>query len=184
MEPTRHPKLPLRIVAALAIVLLVAGVVEAPLLTFYRISGNSMMPHYTDGDRVLVTTWGAVDVGDAVIARFAGETLIKRIVAGPGDVVELRDGQLLRNGSVVEDVVPAEFRDGSCTRQRQLTDEEFYILGDNRRVSVDSRTFGPLQRDDIVGRVIYRWFDSESGRSVTAAEWTPPVEAVDDLDDR
>ncbi len=177
MEPSRTSKAPFRIAAVLAIVLVVAGVVEAPLLTFYRISGNSMLPHYTDGDRVLVTTWGPVDVGDAVIVRFAGETLIKRVVAGPGDVLELRDGQIVRNGASADDPVPMTYRDGSCLTRRALGDDEYFILGDNRRVSVDSRTFGPLHREDIVGRVIYRWFEVDSGRPVTAAEWAPPAES-------
>ena len=170
MVPIPQSRAPLRIFAALAIVLLVAGVVEAPLLTFYRISGNSMLPSFTDGDRVLVTTWGSPDVGDAVIARFGGETLIKRVVAGPGDVVEMRRGRLLVNGEAAADPTPVDFRDGSSARSRRLAGDEFWVLGDNRRVSVDSRSFGPLSRREIVGRVIYRWFETRAGQPVTAAE--------------
>jgi len=161
---------PLRILTSLAIILMIAGVVEAPLLTFYRISGNSMLPAYTDGDRVLVTTWGRVAVGDAVIARFGGEILIKRVVAGPGDLVEMRRGRLLVNGAGAEDPTPPLFRDGSTAGRLHLEDGEYWVLGDNRRVSVDSRSFGPISRDDIVGRVIYRWFETHTGHPVTAAE--------------
>lgn len=176
MAPTRSRKLLFRLTAALAVLVAVAGIVEAPLLSFYRISGNSMLPSYTDGDRVLVTSVGPVEVGDAVICRFAGETLIKRVVACPGDVLALRDGRIVRNGELRDELVPPPFRDGTSVAERELGEDEYYILGDNRRVSIDSRTFGPVHREDIVGRVIYRWFDVEAGTPVTAAEWAAPDE--------
>ncbi len=159
-----------RFAVVLVLLLAVAGILEAPLLTFYRISGNSMLPSFTDGDRVLVTTFSDVDVGDAVIARFAGETLIKRVVAGPGDTIEVFCGTLIRNGHLANGVAPGAYRDRSCEPPRRLGPEEYFLLGDNRRVSVDSRSFGPVTSDDIVGKVIYRWFDAHRATPVTAAE--------------
>lgn len=161
---------PFRIFACLSVVILLAGVVQAPLLTFYRISGSSMCPSFADGDRVLVTSLGSVEVGDAVIARHGGEALIKRVVAGPGDTVELLGGVLFRNGRMAEEVVPPRFLDRSYQPLRYLARGEYFLLGDNRRVSVDSRYFGPIEQTDIVGRVVYRWFDADRGRTVTAAE--------------
>lgn len=164
---------PRRVVALLAVCALLAAALAAlarqPLMAFYRISGNSMRPSYTDGDRVLVLSLGSVEIGDTVIARHAGDTLIKRVVAGPGDAVEMYGGVLFVNGRVADDPVPPAWRDGACEPRRLLAGDEYFVLGDNRRVSVDSRSFGPVHRDEIVGRVVYRWLTAEEGVPVTAA---------------
>lgn len=163
----------LRIATAVLVVLFLAGIVEGPFLTFYRISGNSMRPAFLDGDRVLVTTRpqlaGGIDFGDAVIAEHEGETLIKRVVGLPGDRIEFRAGILWRNGEPAEGPAPRGERDAFCSAPFTLGSDEFFLAGDNRRVSVDSRLFGPVLRRDIVGEVVWRIQGGE-GASATAAE--------------
>lgn len=155
----------LRLAIALVAMLLLAGIVDSPMFTFYRISGNSMRPNFEDGDRVLVTGvpvfFDMVGVGDTVIARHDGEVLIKRVMGCPGDEIEIRAGVTYVNGEPAEVPANAEQRDYWSVDPFVLGDRQFYLLGDNRRVSVDSRTFGPVGADEIVGLVCVRFSGEE-----------------------
>ena len=163
----------LRIGIAMVAMFLVVGIVDSPCFTFYRISGNSMRPSFLDGDRVVVTNvpfvLGGPDVGDAVIARHDGEVLIKRVMAVPGDVLEIRGGVVLVDGVAVDDTIPTEMRDHASVGPIVLGPGEYYLLGDNRRVSVDSRSFGPVSGDSIVGLVCVRIKGTRDDPAVTAA---------------
>lgn len=163
-----------RIGIALLAMFLVVGVVDSPLFTFYRISGNSMRPAYHDGDRVIVTSlpllFGGPDLGDTVIVRHDGEVLIKRILGRPGDNLEVRAGVVFIDGVRAEEPPPAGSRDYWSHGPVRLAANEYFLMGDNRRVSVDSRTFGPVAGDSIIGRVVVRIAGDEDHAAVTAAE--------------
>ena len=127
----------------------------------YTVRGDSMMPSFRPGDLLLVSgrasTRSAPARGDVVVVRDprdAGNELLKRIVGMPGDEVGLSDGLLFLNGEHVEEpylgglpsspgLVPGNWR---------LGDAEFFILGDQRTRSTDSRQFGAIPRELIVGR--------------------------------
>lgn len=136
------------------------GLVQQGYLTSYRIAGNSMTPAFLDGDRVVVARspglFGEPHCGEAVIAEVDGEIVIKRVAAGPGDVVALAHGLLRRNGEPVVDPIPAGYRDACDFGPARLAGEQYFLLGDHRRVSIDSREFGPVDRAHILGRVILR----------------------------
>lgn len=86
-----------------------------------------------------------------------GAALIKRVVAGPGDRVEVHDGRLLRNGSPVEPdwaAEPMEYALAPLT----LADGELLVLGDNRNASLDSHLWGPLPRDRVIGTAVWRYW--------------------------
>ncbi len=129
-------------------------------LSSYRIAGNSMTPAFLDGDRVVVAKsagfLGEPHCGEAIIAEVDGEVVIKRVAGTPGDVVELAHGELRRNGCRVDDPIPASYRDACDFGPRRLGGDEYFLLGDHRRVSIDSREFGPVARDHILGRVMLR----------------------------
>jgi signal peptidase I len=160
------------LVLATALLLVTAGILDAPLFAVYRIAGNSMRPAFRDGDRVLVSglalRLAGIGVGDAVIAQHSGDTLIKRIVGLPGDAIEFRDGICFRNGQAVEAPLPQPFCDLYSEAPVCLGSDEFFVAGDNRRVSIDSRCFGPVRRDEIVGKVLMR-LESDH-EAATAAE--------------
>lgn len=155
---------------------LVFALLDAPLVSFYRVSGSSMMPAYEDGDRVLVTSVpavsGGIDVGDTVIAEVGGETLIKRVLALPGETVWLEDGHVMRDGQDAVDFVPSTMLDHCTSEAVLLGSDEYFLLGDNRRVSVDSRVFGALPRDAIIGKVLLR-FQAGNGAMESAAAAKP-----------
>lgn len=111
-----------------------------------EVKGESMEPTFKNGDHVLVSKayWlvGELRVGDIVVIRpddQPGEYFIKRIYAAAGDKVDffnVPDTWSLANGDFV------------------VPDDQFYVLGDNRPVSEDSRVWGPVERGNIVGKVI------------------------------
>ena len=174
MDPApRSTSRRLPLIGALCALVLLAGIVESPLFSFYRVAGSSMLPSFQDGDRVLVTSVpsvaGGIRPGDVVIAEVQHEVLIKRVVGVPGDVLSLEDGIVYRNGTPDDPEAKSDLRDHATCASRTLAPDEYFVLGDNRSVSIDSRVFGPLHADMILAKVLYR-FDGGRGVAATAAE--------------
>jgi signal peptidase I len=85
-----------------------------------------------------------------------GETLVKRVAACPGDRIAMREGQVLRNGLELAEAVPSVFQVHDSFPEYRLRSDEYFVLGDNRRVSIDSREFGPVSGAQVLGRVVLR----------------------------
>jgi len=144
-------------VALFAIVFVVARLT----IGNYSILGQSMEPNYHQDQRLLVdkVTPGifGYNRGDVVIVRSPVQSieLIKRLIGKPGDVVELNGGVVKVNGQVlVEPYLPPNTASNpmhSATRW-ELGEYEYFVMGDNRSFSQDSRTFGPVRGELIVGR--------------------------------
>ena len=123
------------------------------------VSGSSMEPGLTDGEMVLFyrldETYQRNDL--VIIHRADGVEYIKRVVAEPGDVVELsEEGELLINGE--KDTTPTAV--GKTTPESEeiiypytVPADSYFVLGDNRENSKDSRSFGAVTADDVTGRV-------------------------------
>ena len=156
---------------AVLLLLVALGVARVTLFTVYRVAGTSMETTFEDGDRILVceSGWltGAPEPGDTVIATVDGETLVKRVVAGPGDRLAILFGSLILNGEVVDEQIPVPMRRIETVTEHELGADEYFVLGDHRRVSIDSRDFGPISREQIRGEVLLRF--STGGISGVAA---------------
>ena len=121
-----------------------------------RISGTSMSPTLQDGQAVVVLPVGAnpflrLQRGDVVIMR-CDETdgyLIKRMIALPGDTLEIRDNHVYLNGAVLDEPYIYEQMVTQDVPTFTLSEDMCYVLGDNRNVSADSRYFGPFTTGDI-----------------------------------
>ena len=134
----------------------------------FRIEGQSMEPNLHDGEYVLIDKVSYVlhppERGDVVVLLRPGEKdFIKRIIGLPGDTVEIKNGQVLVNGIVLDEPYIAE-----PTRQnvgaRQVEPNRYFVMGDNRNNSSDSRSFGTIAAQDIVGRAwIVYWPPSAWG---------------------
>ena len=133
----------------------------------YYVPSMSMAPTVQAGDRIVVDMWRYRDAapafGDVVVCDLGDGTLVvKRVVGVPGDTIETRGPQLVLNGRVVNEPYLSAERLYSTrdTGPLELGDGEFFVLGDNRGNSNDSRYVGPLARDQIFGRVEFIYLSS------------------------
>ena len=83
--------------------------------------------------------------------------LIKRVVGRPGDQLEGKEGQLIRNGRLVEEPWIAERIDYAMAPV-EVPEGELWVMGDNRNASLDSHLWGPLPEDDVIGTAIWRYW--------------------------
>lgn len=140
--------------------LFVAIVTHLFIATVFRISGESMLPNFQDGQFVLVDRVGYVFSpprrGDVVVLEFPGDPtnrkFIKRIIGLPGEKVEIRGGQVLVNDQpLLEAYLPRELITTPAV-SKALRADEYFVMGDNRPNSNDSRFFGPLPAKRIIGK--------------------------------
>ena len=139
------------------------------------VDGHSMEPTFFGDDRLVVSRvhylLGQPQRGDILVFNSLkpselkrGVMLIKRVIGTPGDTVELRDQKIHINGEALDEPY---IKDENCRRRCQdnswrLAENEYFMMGDNRNNSNDSRSFGPVPLPKIVGRVIFRYFPLNS----------------------
>ena len=150
------------IIAALLSLVIITFVVQA----FYIPSG-SMEPTLAIGDRILVSKLsyrlGTIDRGDVIVFHYPlnpGKDFVKRVVGLGGETVELRDGVVLINNTPIKELYPTALAGGdrSCTSNygpQKVPPRQLFVLGDNRCNSEDSRFFGFVPRDNVVGRSVF-----------------------------
>ena len=139
------------LVLAVALALLARTVIH-----IYAIPSDSMVPTLAVGDHILVTAYGGAlpSRGDVVVFRSkqSSELLVKRIIALPGDLIESRLGRVVIGGHTLAERYLAEPA-ASGTIERQIVPAGcYFVLGDNRARSIDSRKWGVVARSQIVGR--------------------------------
>lgn len=136
----------------------------------YYIPSGSMAPTVQAGDRVVVDTWRYRDAApafrDVVVCQLGEVRVVKRVVGVPGDTIELRGPLLIRNGAIVNEPYLSSDRSPSPPDRPPLTlgADQFFVLGDNRVNSNDSRFVGPIGRDQISGRVEFIAYSRSPGR--------------------
>jgi len=138
-----------------------------------RVEGRSMEPTLHDQDRLVVDKLAYQlhnpEVGDVVMLLHPsnpGQSLVKRVVAAPGDTVAFREGVMVRNGVVADEAFIAPDRRSFENSNSILVPEGFYfVLGDHRNNSSDSRAFGPVPKKYILGRIQIRWWPLADVRS-------------------
>jgi signal peptidase I len=134
------------------------------VITAVVIQGRSMQPTLKDGDRYYLNRWRYFFVaprkGDVIVLKDPGhkDFAVKRIVGGPNDWVNMRDGHLYLNGKrLVEPYLPEGTRTTVPDKQEKwilLGPDQYYVLGDNRSNSEDSRSYGMVRRKNILGVLI------------------------------
>lgn len=140
------------------------------LITFvaqaFRVQGTSMEPLLHDGDRIVVNKFiyrfRPVERGDVVVFWYPREpsvSFIKRVVGLPGDTVEMRAGRLFVNGrEVAEPYIPPEYRERDSYLPVAVRPGYYFVLGDHRRSSNDSRSWGEVPAKYIYGRAVFRFW--------------------------
>lgn len=140
------------------------------LITFvaqaFRVQGTSMQPLLQDGERIIVNKFlyrfNPVARGDVVVFWFPKDpsvSFIKRVVGLPGDVVEIRRGQVYVNGiRADESYLGVRFPDDESLPAREIPKGYYFVLGDHRNSSNDSRNWGDVPERYIYGKAFFRFW--------------------------
>jgi signal peptidase I len=134
-----------------------------------KVEGTSMMPGLADQERIFINKYayrlGAIERGDVVVFRYPGDpskNYIKRIAGMPGDRIEIVRGAVLVNGSRLEEpYVPERFRDDRSMSEVTVPPGSYFVLGDHRNLSSDSRDFGMVEREAIFGKAVFAYWPAE-----------------------
>lgn len=148
-------------VAILLVVAAVAVLIATLFLPTLQVAGTSMEPTLSDGDVIVLVKTSDFDTGQVVGLRLDGKILLKRIIGGPGDWVNIdSDGNVYVNGKLLDEpyVTEKALGDTDITYPYQVPDSCYFVLGDHRSVSVDSRSseVGCIPYEQIIGRVLVR----------------------------
>lgn len=130
-----------------------------------KVEGTSMMPSLVDQERIFINKFvyrfglGEIARGDLVVFYFPqdpSKSYIKRVIGLPGDTVAVEDGVVFVNGKRLrEDYVPQQYRDRQSYPLIQVPPDHYYVLGDHRTSSNDSRAWGPVHRQYIYGKAVF-----------------------------
>jgi signal peptidase I len=128
-----------------------------------RVEGTSMLPMLEDQDRLFVNKLAyrvsEIHRGDVVVFLYPHDhtkSYIKRVIALPGDRLWIDQGLVFVNGKQIdEEYVPARFTDSRSQPETVLSANEYWVMGDHRSISSDSRDFGPVDRDLIYGKAAF-----------------------------
>ncbi len=122
-----------------------------------NVIGDSMVPTYLDSERVWVNRLATPERDDIIIVNEGDKYVIKRLVGMPGETIQITDGVVYIDGEVYEEDYIKDgnrhYSAGIASEPIVLGEDEYFMLGDNRVVSRDSRSIGPITRDMIVGVV-------------------------------
>lgn len=135
----------------------------------HRVQGISMLPNFESGELLLTQKltyrFANPEFKDIIVFEAPVGTkadFIKRIIGTPGDTVKIEDGEVTVNGLILDENYIDSTTEGNTTLT--LKSDEYFVLGDNRSASSDSRTFGPINKKSIKGKVwLVYWPLLESG---------------------
>ena len=161
------------------VALVLAAAIVIPIRVYvlqpYRVYMTSMVPTLQPGDVVIGLKSAIVgdDIkrGDIVIVGGAfsnGELYVKRVIGLPGETISINDGEVYINGQKLEEPwLPSDggFSSSGELSEVKLEENQYFVLGDNRFASRDSRSFGPVTKQEIKAKVVLRIFPLDRIRS-------------------
>ena len=139
----------------------VAALIATLVLPVLQIEGTSMEPTLVNGDIVLLTKTTAFDRGDICGFAWNNKILIKRVIGIPGDWIEIdTDGTVYLNGEKLDEPYAEQIAFGECDLEFpfQVPQEQYFVLGDMRESSIDSRNtlVGCVENEQIIGKIFFR----------------------------
>ena len=153
--------------------LFVSAVASVLIITFLyqpvRVEGTSMLPRLEDRDRLFINKFvyhvSAIERGDVVVFHYPRDpekSYIKRVIARPGDRLRIDHGVVILNGDpLAEPYVPDEYRDSRSMAEMVIPAGTFFMMGDHRSISSDSREFGPVERGLIYGKAVFVYWPTK-----------------------
>src|SRR6266568_8220233 len=147
--------------------IVISAAVSILIITFLyqpvRVEGTSMLPRLEDHDRLFINKFvyriSSIHRGDVVVFHYPRDpekSYIKRVIGLPGDRIYIDRGRVYLNGKLLrESYVPEEYRDTRSMADLIVPDDTYFMMGDHRSISSDSREFGPVDRDLIYGKAVF-----------------------------
>jgi signal peptidase I len=131
-----------------------------------KVEGTSMMPSLDDQERIFVNKFvyriEAIQRGDIVVFRYPrdpSKSFIKRVIGVAGDHIRIEGGRVFVNGvPLAEDYVPESYEDERSYPEITVPENSFFVLGDHRTMSNDSRDFGPVDQSFIYGKAVFGYW--------------------------
>lgn len=157
-------------VSSLIVVAAIAVLIATLVLPVLRVTGNSMNPTLQNDQLVICHKKGNFESGDIIAFYHNNKILLKRVIAVPGDTVTIdSEGNVYVNGGMLEESYVINKAKGECDIEfpYEVPAERYFVMGDNRETSVDSRSseIGCVAEENVIGIVILRlWPFSEFGR--------------------
>ena len=140
------------------VIVLVVVLIRTFIITPVRVDGDSMKNTLKNGDILLLYKLGSINRLDIIVLdeEKDNEKIIKRVIGLPGETVAIKKGKIYVNDKVIDD----EYAYGETSDYDKVTleDDEYFILGDNRLISKDSRYFGSIKKSEIKGKIVFRLF--------------------------
>ncbi len=134
-----------------------------------KVEGGSMEPGLEDQERIfinkLVYRLEAIERGDIIVFRYPRDqrkNFIKRVIGLPGDRVRVTNGRVYLNGVLTQEpYVPELYQDSRSSAEIVIPADSYFVMGDHRTMSNDSRDFGPVARDLIYGKAVFGYWPVE-----------------------
>jgi signal peptidase I len=131
-----------------------------------KVEGTSMMPSLEDQERIFVNKFvyrlEPISRGDIVVFRYPrdpSKSYIKRVIGAAGDRIRIDGGQVYVNGEALdEDYVPPAYADSRSYPETVVPPDSYFVLGDHRSMSNDSRDFGPVNQNYIYGKAVFGYW--------------------------
>ena len=135
-----------------------------------RVEGTSMQPELRDQDRLFINKFAYrfenISRGDVVVFHYPRDpekSYIKLVIALPGDTLRIDDGRVYVNGQRIEEsYVPRRYRDGRSMPEIVIPQGDYFVMGDHRSISSDSRDFGPVDRQLIYGKAAFIYWPADN----------------------
>lgn len=164
----RRRNIALGVAGSLVVVVAVGIIVSATLLTVLQVRGTSMEPTVSEGDIIVTNRSDSFNTGDIIAFYFNNKILLKRVIAFSGDWVDIsKDGVVSINGKELKEDYVEDLALGTpdITFPYQVPEHSYFVLGDHRSVSIDSRSsaVGTVTKEQLIGRVMFRVWPLEHG---------------------
>lgn len=156
---------------SVAIALVLALLIKEFVYTPVTVSGQSMEPTFESDHRIVITKLHKIERFDLIVFHSpdSEDDFIKRVIGLPGDYIVMKDDRLFINGEEYEESYLTSHKEKLHEGQRltenlevEVPEGHYYVLGDNRQRSTDSRMIGFIDKDAVVGKVSFRFYPLDS----------------------